>query len=466
MDRRMVMRVAVEYFHRPALSCKNQTTFFYIAVFLLVMVQIQHPRLHLNRFDLVITPHHDYYPLTPQAKEQVPRFIRKWITPREPPDQRVVLTVGALHQIDFAALRSAASAWHDVFAPLPKPLLVVNIGGPTSEFFQSIGLSYLRTFQRLARFEKGWERKGFIEECGSIFVNLVEEVNAYEEASMRSVFELKFLVLRNCLQSSDRCHFSSKYFVNRRSFNLLEMLLITLLLRISLALMIVMWTLLLVNSEELDFHQLNQIPDRLFSVEYIGKVFDLLFHRILEEQFVQDIRLNLSPLSLSEILSHIFFNCRSSSSSVGSLSICVDLAKQLVTGLLSVLASCGSVRISFSDRTPEKVYNVVVKELGDNPKVYIWDRQEPNPHMGHLAWADAFVVTADSVSMISEVCSTGKPVYVIGTERCKWKYSAFHKSLKERGVIRPFTGTEDISESWSYPPLNDTAEAATRVRKN
>lgn len=27
--------------------------------------------------------------------------------------------------------------------------------------------------------------------------------------------------------------------------------------------------------------------------------------------------------------------------------------------------------------------------------------------MGHLAWADAFVVTADSVSMLSEACSTG-----------------------------------------------------------
>jgi len=27
--------------------------------------------------------------------------------------------------------------------------------------------------------------------------------------------------------------------------------------------------------------------------------------------------------------------------------------------------------------------------------------------MGHLAWADAFVVTADSVSLISEACSTG-----------------------------------------------------------
>ena len=48
--------------------------------------------------------------------------------------QYQVLTTGALHQVDSAALRSAASAWHDEFAPLAKPLLVVNIGGPTSNF--------------------------------------------------------------------------------------------------------------------------------------------------------------------------------------------------------------------------------------------------------------------------------------------------------------------------------------------
>lgn len=42
--------------------------------------------------------------------------------------------MGALHQADSAALRSAASAWHDELAPLPKPLLVVNVGGPTSNF--------------------------------------------------------------------------------------------------------------------------------------------------------------------------------------------------------------------------------------------------------------------------------------------------------------------------------------------
>lgn len=44
------------------------------------------------------------------------------------------LTVGALHQADSAALRTAAISWHDELAPLPKPLLVVNMGGPTSKF--------------------------------------------------------------------------------------------------------------------------------------------------------------------------------------------------------------------------------------------------------------------------------------------------------------------------------------------
>ncbi|OAY68672.1 mitochondrial fission protein ELM1 [Ananas comosus] len=244
------------------------------------VVQIQHPRSRLDRFDLVVTPRHDYYALTASGQQEIPRFFRRWVTPREPPGRNVVLTVGALHQADSAALRIAANAWHDELAPLPKPLLVINIGGPT----------------------------------------------------------------RNCRYGA-------------------------------------------------------------------------------------------------------------------------DLAKQLVISLHNVLTTCGSVRISFSRRTPQKVSDIIVKELGSHPKIYIWDGRDPNPHMGHLAWADAFIITADSISMLSEACSTGKPVYVIGTEHCKWKFSAFHKTLRDRGVVRPFTGLEDISNSWSYPPLNDAAEAAIRVRE-
>ncbi|ESQ40539.1 hypothetical protein EUTSA_v10013667mg [Eutrema salsugineum] len=242
------------------------------------VVQVQHPRSRLERFDLVITPRHDYYSLTPEGKRQIPFFLRPWVTPREPPGRNVLLTTGALHNVDASTLRVATLEWKDEFALLSKPLIVVNIGGPT----------------------------------------------------------------RNCLYG-------------------------------------------------------------------------------------------------------------------------VDLAKKLSGMLQNILWSCGSLRISFSRRTPKKVAEIITKELSSNPKVYIWDGKDPNPHLGHLALADAFIITADSISMLSEACTTGKPVYVVGAERCTWKFSDFQKTLHERGAVRPLTGKEDMLEKWSYSPLNDNAEAAKRV---
>ncbi|CAH8357646.1 unnamed protein product [Eruca vesicaria subsp. sativa] len=172
--------------------------------------------------------------------------------------------------------------------------------------------------------------------------------------------------------------------------------------------------------------------------------------RISKRESIDEFKVS-SPTNVNSSTRFATCNCRCGA----------DLAKQLTNALLSVLDSCGSVRIALSYKTPEKSN---FQELGDKPKVSIWNGQEPNPYMGHLAWGDAFVVTADSVSLISEACSTGKPVYVIGADYCKWKIADFHKSLRERGVVRPFTGLEDMSESWSYPPLNDTTEAAMRIR--
>lgn len=78
-----------------------------------------------------------------------------------------VLTVGALHQIDSAVLRSSANAWHDEFAPLPKPLLVVNIGGPTSKLHPyDVVLSYILKIQlKLVRYmlnQQKWIYKFFL----------------------------------------------------------------------------------------------------------------------------------------------------------------------------------------------------------------------------------------------------------------------------------------------------------------
>ena len=57
--------------------------------------------------------------------------------------QSQVLTAGALHQADSVALCFAAADWHAELAPLPNPLVIVNIGGPTSKSFPHYCLSCL-----------------------------------------------------------------------------------------------------------------------------------------------------------------------------------------------------------------------------------------------------------------------------------------------------------------------------------
>ena len=58
--------------------------------YVFIPFQIQHPRFHLDRFDLVVTPRHDYYALTAKGQQEVPRLLRRGITPQEPPGPNVV----------------------------------------------------------------------------------------------------------------------------------------------------------------------------------------------------------------------------------------------------------------------------------------------------------------------------------------------------------------------------------------
>ena len=45
------------------------------------------------------------------------------------------------------------------------------------------------------------------------------------------------------------------------------------------------------------------------------------------------------------------------------------------------------------------------------------DRHNANPYSGFLALADSFIVTAESISMLTESCATGKPVYLYDASR-------------------------------------------------
>ena len=121
----------------------------------------------------------------------------------------------------------------------------------------------------------------------------------------------------------------------------------------------------------------------------------------------------------------------------------------------------GSLMITASRRTTEEQKAAFLEGLGDHPH-WFWDGTGENPYMGMLAWADYVLVTADSVSMLSDAATTGKPVYMIAMDGNSNKFDKFHQNMLNRGVIRRFTGT---LEHWSYEPLRDSQRIAQEIQK-
>lgn len=104
----------------------------------------------------------------------------------------------------------------------------------------------------------------------------------------------------------------------------------------------------------------------------------------------------------------------------------------------------------------------LIRQRLDGLPANIWDGTDDNPYFGYLGLADAIVVTGDSVSMVSEACATGKPVYVFDLEGGSDKFRRFHDNLRDRGFTRKFEGR---LESWEYTALDDTARVADEIRR-
>lgn len=64
--------------------------------------------------------------------------------------------------------------------------------------------------------------------------------------------------------------------------------------------------------------------------------------------------------------------------------------------------------------------------------------------------------------MISESCTTGKPVYMIDLDGGAKRISQLHQNLIEYGALRKFEGQ---LETFSYKPLNDSQMVAEEIKK-
>jgi mitochondrial fission protein ELM1 len=121
----------------------------------------------------------------------------------------------------------------------------------------------------------------------------------------------------------------------------------------------------------------------------------------------------------------------------------------------------GSVLATTSRRTGDEATQALAAGLSPVLHLlYRWGEPDENPYLGFLASADAIVVTADSVSMISEACATGAPVYIGLPELAGARHRRLLATLYHAGQARCLT--DDLS-AWQRPGLDEAARVAAEI---
>ena len=122
----------------------------------------------------------------------------------------------------------------------------------------------------------------------------------------------------------------------------------------------------------------------------------------------------------------------------------------------------GTVLVTTSRRTGEKNSARLAKHFQNHPRVKINYPEGKNLYFAYLAYADKIIVSEDSVSMASEACYTGKPVYIL-------RFLGFKKPKIER-FIQELTRDNkakiltDKLVSWQPTPLDERTKIASLIK--
>jgi mitochondrial fission protein ELM1 len=102
-----------------------------------------------------------------------------------------------------------------------------------------------------------------------------------------------------------------------------------------------------------------------------------------------------------------------------------------------VAGFAGSVMATTSRRTGTEAGQALAAALSPVPhRLFRWGEAGRNPYLGFLAWAEAVVVTGDSVSMLSEALATEVPVFIADPGGLGPRHRALAESLVAAGQAR------------------------------
>ncbi len=115
-----------------------------------------------------------------------------------------------------------------------------------------------------------------------------------------------------------------------------------------------------------------------------------------------------------------------------------------------------------SRRTGAHLTKILRDHLSCDFKFYDWEKLDgANPYLAILAESDFFIVTGDSVSMISECASTGKPVYIFDQNKISSpKHRLFHQDLFNKNFAKQLLKNFETLEKFSEQKLEETKRVA------
>lgn len=119
------------------------------------------------------------------------------------------------------------------------------------------------------------------------------------------------------------------------------------------------------------------------------------------------------------------------------------------------------VFLTASRRTPIHALKFFTLFDEDFDQFHFYTGRGPNPYFAYLHHADMIFVTEDSTNMLTEACTTGKPVFRLSMNGEPGKFANLYERLEQRCRVRPAVGTDLTLQS--YAPLKEAERAARFV---
>jgi len=115
-----------------------------------------------------------------------------------------------------------------------------------------------------------------------------------------------------------------------------------------------------------------------------------------------------------------------------------------------------------SIRTPKRIIKIA-QEYFDKKELVITN-VDKQAYLSALAMAKYIIVTCDSISMISEAATTGKPIYVAQMPAIKnnKRFKIFFNLFESLNIIKELNNSV---ENWAYTKLNETNKIADQIRE-